>query len=32
MEHMKTQLEKAQAFADLHRRGNCFVIPNPWDA
>jgi 2-methylisocitrate lyase-like PEP mutase family enzyme len=29
---MKTQLEKAQAFADLHRRGHCFVIPNPWDA
>jgi len=29
---MKTQLEKAQAFVDLHRRGNCFVIPNPWDA
>jgi 2-methylisocitrate lyase-like PEP mutase family enzyme len=29
---MKTQLEKAQAFADLHRRGTCFVIPNPWDA
>jgi 2-methylisocitrate lyase-like PEP mutase family enzyme len=29
---MKTQLEKSQAFAELHRRGNCFVIPNPWDA
>ena len=29
---MKTQLEKAQAFVDLHRPGNCFVIPNPWDA
>jgi 2-methylisocitrate lyase-like PEP mutase family enzyme len=29
---MKTQLEKAQAVADLHRRGTCFVIPNPWDA
>ena len=29
---MKTQLEKAQALVDLHRRGNCFVIPNPWDA
>jgi 2-methylisocitrate lyase-like PEP mutase family enzyme len=29
---MKTQLEKSQAFVDLHRRGNCFVVPNPWDA
>ena len=29
---MKTQFEKSQAFAALHRRGNCFVIPNPWDA
>jgi 2-methylisocitrate lyase-like PEP mutase family enzyme len=32
MVHMKTRLEKAQAFVELHRRGNCFVIPNPWDA
>jgi 2-methylisocitrate lyase-like PEP mutase family enzyme len=29
---MKNQAEKSQAFVDLHRRGNCFVIPNPWDA
>jgi 2-methylisocitrate lyase-like PEP mutase family enzyme len=29
---MKTQAEKSQAFVELHRRGNCFVIPNPWDA
>jgi 2-methylisocitrate lyase-like PEP mutase family enzyme len=29
---MKTQAEKSRAFAELHRRGNCFVIPNPWDA
>jgi len=29
---MKTQHEKSQAFAALHRRGACFVIPNPWDA
>ena len=26
------QLEKAQIFRALHRAGNCFVIPNPWDA
>jgi 2-methylisocitrate lyase-like PEP mutase family enzyme len=29
---MKNQAEKSRAFVDLHRRGNCFVIPNPWDA
>lgn len=29
---MKTQLEKSEAFEKLHRQGNCFVIPNPWDA
>jgi len=29
---MKTQAEKSRAFVELHRRGNCFVIPNPWDA
>ena len=27
---MKSQFEKAQAFAALHATG-CFVIPNPWD-
>jgi 2-methylisocitrate lyase-like PEP mutase family enzyme len=25
------QTEKAQAFRDLHRRQEAFVIPNPWD-
>jgi 2-methylisocitrate lyase-like PEP mutase family enzyme len=29
---MKTQIEKSEAFEKLHRQGNCFVIPNPWDA
>ncbi|KAF0813508.1 Carboxyvinyl-carboxyphosphonate phosphorylmutase [Andreprevotia sp. IGB-42] len=29
---MPTQAEKSQAFVHLHRPGNCFVIPNPWDA
>jgi 2-methylisocitrate lyase-like PEP mutase family enzyme len=29
---MRNQAEKSRAFVDLHRRGNCFVIPNPWDA
>lgn len=28
---MKSQLEKAQTFANLHRKGSSFVIPNPWD-
>jgi 2-methylisocitrate lyase-like PEP mutase family enzyme len=28
---MKTQREKADTFAELHR-GKAFVIPNPWDA
>ena len=28
---MKTQQEKSQEFVSLHRKGNCFVIPNPWD-
>lgn len=28
----RTQLEKAKTFRALHRAGNCFVIPNPWDA
>lgn len=27
-----SQLEKARAFAALHARPGCFVIPNPWDA
>lgn len=26
------QQQKAQTFADLHRKGNCFVVGNPWDA
>lgn len=29
---MTTQAEKAQAFAALHERPRCFVLPNPWDA
>lgn len=29
---MKTQLEKSEEFEKLHRKGRCFVIPNPWDA
>lgn len=29
---MKTQKEKSKAFERLHRKGRCFVIPNPWDA
>ena len=28
----RTQHEKAESFRSLHRPGNCFVIPNPWDA
>lgn len=28
---MKTQLEKSIEFENLHRKGRCFVIPNPWD-
>lgn len=28
---MKNQLEKSKAFVELHKRGSCFVIPNPWD-
>jgi 2-methylisocitrate lyase-like PEP mutase family enzyme len=28
---MKTQAQKAAAFVALHQKGNCFVIPNPWD-
>jgi 2-methylisocitrate lyase-like PEP mutase family enzyme len=30
-ERMKTQAQKSAAFEALHRKGNCFVIPNPWD-
>lgn len=30
-DQMKSQLEKSKAFEALHQRGNCFVIPNPWD-
>lgn len=29
---MKTQKQKAEDFAALHLKGQCFVIPNPWDA
>lgn len=29
---MKSQSEKAEAFAALHEAPGCFVIPNPWDA
>jgi 2-methylisocitrate lyase-like PEP mutase family enzyme len=28
---MSTQIEKAEAFRQLHGKGSCFVIPNPWD-
>jgi 2-methylisocitrate lyase-like PEP mutase family enzyme len=28
---MLTQAEKARAFRALHRRGDAFIIPNPWD-
>jgi 2-methylisocitrate lyase-like PEP mutase family enzyme len=28
---MTSQVEKAEAFRQLHRQGSCFVIPNPWD-
>lgn len=28
---MKNQVEKSQDFVELHKPGNCFVIPNPWD-
>ncbi len=28
---MLTQVEKAAAFAELHRRAGTFIIPNPWD-
>lgn len=28
---MKSQIEKSQDFVQLHKPGNCFVIPNPWD-
>src|SRR6202000_968211 len=30
-EAMSTQAEKADAFARLHEKGSCFVIPNFWD-
>ena len=29
---MATQKSKADAFAALHQRPGCFIIPNPWDA
>jgi 2-methylisocitrate lyase-like PEP mutase family enzyme len=29
---MITQKQKGEAFAALHQRPGCFVIPNPWDA
>lgn len=28
---MLTQAERAAAFAELHRRAEAFIIPNPWD-
>lgn len=28
---MKSQAQKSAAFVALHQKGNCFVIPNPWD-
>ena len=28
---MKSQAEKSKEFQALHQRGNCFVVPNPWD-
>jgi 2-methylisocitrate lyase-like PEP mutase family enzyme len=28
---MLTQAEKCTAFAELHRRSETFIIPNPWD-
>jgi 2-methylisocitrate lyase-like PEP mutase family enzyme len=28
---MKEQSEKSREFTELHQKGNCFVIPNPWD-
>lgn len=28
----RSQSDKAHAFAALHERSGCFVIPNPWDA
>lgn len=28
---MKSQIEKSQEFVELHKNGNCFIIPNPWD-
>lgn len=28
---MTTQADKADAFRNLHAKGSCFVIPNPWD-
>ena len=29
---MRTSLEKASAFRELHERQGAFIIPNPWDA
>ncbi len=28
---MKSQIEKSQRFIELHNKGKCFVMPNPWD-
>ena len=28
---MNSQAEKSAAFRQLHAKGSCFVIPNPWD-
>jgi 2-methylisocitrate lyase-like PEP mutase family enzyme len=30
--HMRSQLDKANAFRALHARPGAFIIPNPWDA
>jgi 2-methylisocitrate lyase-like PEP mutase family enzyme len=29
---MRSQMEKAELFRDLHTRPGAFIIPNPWDA
>ena len=29
---MRSQMEKAKAFRELHERPGAFIIPNPWDA
>jgi len=29
---MRNQIDKAEAFRQLHQRAGAFIIPNPWDA